>query len=587
VPHRATLIGYRLGHDPVEQGLFLQGAIGNETTLRRLARQGSALSRNGHNNSEEQKLVKADTSVETAPRSVSWNFTKIPLFLPERASRAQPLFPRPATPILGAIQAKLVVGQANDPLEHEADRIADQVMRMPDPNISLASGMPQLSRACAACEQEEGEMVRPKAAGAANAGASSIVREVLRSPGQPLDAESRAFFEPRFGRDLSDIRIHADARAAESAREAGARAYAYGRHIVFGDGHYAPGTEGGRALLAHEVAHTIQQEASPAKLGVQRDPDDKQVAKKPADPREFINRMTTHELYIDNNIHKISFFGAEQAIIYYSNGSSLELGLVPRWMKAPFAEVDYHTPREALAWSTSPGRTGFIRLAQVPPNATFAEMQTRYFHEVDFVAIPIKDGARIVPNRVNMLTAPKLCSVLLHSEEKFEETTAFVAEFGIQVALAIAEAATAAKLAPRGPSPIKAEMAKVTAFASARPVVRKLAAEMQELLVAGGSKDIAVEGVEFTGVEVSTQAGRLAVKRYLMVAENPGLGQGSVVRAAFEEAAVNIARINGLKTVTIDVGFIVNPGWRVILENLHYVRTTVGGLTTWIKTINL
>ena len=61
----------------------------------------------------------------------------------------------------------------------------------------------------------------------------------------------------------------------------------------------------------------------------------------------------------------------------------------------------------------------------------------------------------------------------------------------------------------------------------------------------------------------------------------------AVVRAAFEEAAVNVARINGLKTVTIDVGFIINPGWRVVLENLHYVRTTVGGLTTWIKTINL
>src|SRR5262249_46573098 len=160
-----------------------------------------------------------------------------------------------------------------------------------------------------------------------------IVREVLRSSGQPLDAGSRAFFEPRFGRDLSDIRVHANARAAESAREAGARAYAYGRHIAFGDGNYAPGTEGGRALLAHEIAHTIQQEASPVRLGVQRAPDDKQAATKPADPREFITRLTAHELYIDNNIQKISFFGAEQAIIYYSNGSSLELGLVPRWMK--------------------------------------------------------------------------------------------------------------------------------------------------------------------------------------------------------------------------------------------------------------
>jgi Domain of unknown function (DUF4157) len=327
---------------------------------------------------------------------------------------------------------------------------------------------------------------------------------------------------------------------------------------VFGDGH-APGTEGGRALLAHEIAHTIQQEASPGNLGVQRNPNDKQAAKKLADPGEFINRMTKHELYIDNNIHRIRFFGAE-AIIFYSDGSSLELGLGPRSMKAPFVEVDYETPREALAWSTSPGRVGFIRLAELPPNATFPEMQTRYLHEVDFVAMPVKGGVRIVPNRVNVLTAPKLCSVLLHSEENFEEDVAFYAELGIQVALVIAGAATAAKLAPRGPSPIEAEMAKVTAFASARPVVRKLAAEMQELLVAGGSKDIAVEGVKFTVVEVNAQAGRLAVKRLMIEAVNPGFGQGYVVRAAFEEAAVNVARINGLKTVTIDVGFIANPG---------------------------
>jgi hypothetical protein len=186
MPYRATLMGRRHGQDLVEQALFLHGAVGNQATLRLLARQGSALPGNGHKNSEEQKVVREDTSAKTGRRAVSWNLTKIPLFPPERASRSQPSFPRPAMPIPGATQAKLVVGQANDPLQQEAVRVADRVMRMPDPNISLSSGMPQLSRKYAACEQEEGEMVRSKAAGTANAGASKapgIVREVLRSPG--------------------------------------------------------------------------------------------------------------------------------------------------------------------------------------------------------------------------------------------------------------------------------------------------------------------------------------------------------------------------------------------------------------------
>jgi hypothetical protein len=63
------------------------------------------------------------------------------------------------------------------------------------------------------------------------------------------------------------------------------------------------------------------------------------------------------------------------------------------------------------------------------------------------------------------------------------------------------------------------------------------------------------------------------------------------MRAAFEEAAANVARINGLRTVTIDVGFITNPGWREVLEQVGYVRTVIvtpaGPMNTWIKTISL
>jgi hypothetical protein len=88
-----------------------------------------------------------------------------------------------------------------------------------------------------------------------------IVHDVLSSPGQPLDADSRAFFEPRFGHDFSKVRVHADAKAAESARAVNAEAYTVGRDIVFAHGPSAPGTAGGMQVVAHELAHVVQQRA--------------------------------------------------------------------------------------------------------------------------------------------------------------------------------------------------------------------------------------------------------------------------------------------------------------------------------------
>ena len=85
------------------------------------------------------------------------------------------------------------------------------------------------------------------------------VHEVLRAPGDPLDAATRARFEPRFGHDFASVRVHTDERAAASARAVQATAYTVGRDIVFVRGAYAPGTLAGQRLLAHELAHVVQQ----------------------------------------------------------------------------------------------------------------------------------------------------------------------------------------------------------------------------------------------------------------------------------------------------------------------------------------
>jgi hypothetical protein len=86
----------------------------------------------------------------------------------------------------------------------------------------------------------------------------SLVSEVLRSPGQPLDRGTRAFFEPRFGYDFSRVRVHADSKATESARSLRALAFAAGQNVVFGAGRYSPHTTNGRQLLGHELAHVAQ-----------------------------------------------------------------------------------------------------------------------------------------------------------------------------------------------------------------------------------------------------------------------------------------------------------------------------------------
>ena len=89
--------------------------------------------------------------------------------------------------------------------------------------------------------------------------APPIVHEVLRSPGQPLDAATRAFMEPRFGHDFSTVRVHTDAKAAASAHAVRALAYTVGRDVVFGVGQYQPDTAMGQHLLTHELTHVMQQ----------------------------------------------------------------------------------------------------------------------------------------------------------------------------------------------------------------------------------------------------------------------------------------------------------------------------------------
>jgi Domain of unknown function (DUF4157) len=159
---------------------------------------------------------------------------------------------------LRRLQAKLTVGAVNDPLEQEADAAADRLMRMADPRIAH-SAPPTLSRKCA--QEETQDALQRKAGDGAMGGeaAPPIVNSVLASPGRALDPATHDFMASRFGTNFSDVRIHTGAEAAQSAAAVGARAYTVGRDVVFGAGQYEPAGNDGRRLLAHELAHVVQQ----------------------------------------------------------------------------------------------------------------------------------------------------------------------------------------------------------------------------------------------------------------------------------------------------------------------------------------
>jgi hypothetical protein len=165
---------------------------------------------------------------------------------------------QPGTESLGAVglQPRLKVGKADDPLEREAESLADQLLRIPD--HPAASGFSELRNTTA-----RPSISMKSAGGSANAGepAPAIVQNVLASPGKPLDRDTRRFFEPRLGQGLGNVRIHDDSMAAASARAVSALAYTVGPHIVFDSGQYAPNTDFGRKLMSHELVHYLQQGA--------------------------------------------------------------------------------------------------------------------------------------------------------------------------------------------------------------------------------------------------------------------------------------------------------------------------------------
>jgi hypothetical protein len=180
--------------------------------------------------------------------------------------------------VVAGIQAKLKIGQPGDIYEQEADRVADEVMRMPDAacpkckeeNNVLIKTKPLAEQITPLVqgqvepekeEKEEEEILQLKEVSGQTPEVTPDFEsriQSLKSSGQPLPEADRSFMERGFGVDFSGVRVHTDSEADQLNKELNAQAFTYGRDIYFGAGKYSPGTLAGKRLLAHELTHVVQ-----------------------------------------------------------------------------------------------------------------------------------------------------------------------------------------------------------------------------------------------------------------------------------------------------------------------------------------
>lgn len=193
---------------------------------------------------------------------------------------SKPVSIKQADSVKSILRPKLKIGQPNDKYEQEADRVAEQVMRMPEPRSTSLSGdssqaknsishKESIQRVSSTCAEHK-ELIRAKINRNVNPEVTPVTSSSIQSlqgGGQPLSGYERTFFEPRFGADFSNVRVHNNTRAASVARSVNARAFTHGHNIVFGEREYSSDTPSGRKLLAHELTHVVQQNSTTNFIG--------------------------------------------------------------------------------------------------------------------------------------------------------------------------------------------------------------------------------------------------------------------------------------------------------------------------------
>ncbi|CAG0966632.1 hypothetical protein GPROT1_01228 [Gammaproteobacteria bacterium] len=290
------------------------------------------------------------------------------------------------------IQTKLTVGAPDDIHEQEADRLADQVMRMPEPS-------------CPECIEGD-EVVRTKEAGGQASEAPGGLEtglDAMRGSGMPLSGAERSFFEPRFGADFSRVRLHTGSAAEDLAGSVSARAFTVGAAIAFGAGEYAPATAEGQRLLAHELTHVVQQgegEAPPDSIQCDNGEPSEEPEAPRATPERAPYRLEFNNPLVDPGGHASLYelgpavlgFGLEKLAekypglnrnFWYRLGEWSLLGVVPLVPYMVYShEYGHYSIGEQFGWDPVPELTGFasgVTSSGVPPGITVTPAQSIAF----------------------------------------------------------------------------------------------------------------------------------------------------------------------------------------------------------------
>ena len=255
----------------------------------------------------------------------------------------------------GALQAKLGIGQPGDKYEQEADRVADAVMRMPEPGVQrqvepeeeeemlqakpLAEEIAPLVQRQIEPEEEEEEMLQAKSREDATSEVTNDLESqinAIRGGGRLLAESERAHFEPRFGYDFSQVRLHTDTQAVESAQALNARAFTIGSDVVFGDGQYSSETREGQRLMAHELTHVVQQGAT-SKLQVKLSGAIQRQEEEPAPTQAAASALTqfTGSNFIgDTVIADMEFVDSLEAINEHAGNNNVQVYVTHSFRRA-------------------------------------------------------------------------------------------------------------------------------------------------------------------------------------------------------------------------------------------------------------
>jgi hypothetical protein len=261
-----------------------------------------------------------------------------------------------ATPAPAAIRPSLFIGAVDDPLEREAKRVADAIMHVRSPT---ALGLDHRAPIGIGSKSNS----KPTDSGSA---APPVVHEVLQTPGRALEEDVLTYFEPRFGRDLSHVRVHTDGRAAQSASAVNAKAYTVGNHVVFGHREYQPETPVGRRLLAHELTHVVQQEGSSV-YRLQRDATDDQRLEDP----NFLVCVAFCYIGLPPNIWRTLVNGMLRAVSaeYREKYGEARGSAMFREFAAVFSTWSFFNKAKAVIMFLGESRVGFITIEHASAQA--------------------------------------------------------------------------------------------------------------------------------------------------------------------------------------------------------------------------